>query len=117
MSTTTTTTPAPLYRFVGRCKRCKTARQLVAYVVSDPKVGYVTIDTTGIYRACADLGTNPYKVVAECGDHRVALHRVEDTAKQGKARHECNAKCLASTGPACECKCKGANHGAGASHV
>jgi hypothetical protein len=28
------------------------------------------------------------------------------------ARHECNAKCLASTGTACECSCGGKNHGA-----
>lgn len=25
--------------------------------------------------------------------------------------HECNAKCLASKGPLCECACGGANHG------
>jgi hypothetical protein len=29
------------------------------------------------------------------------------------AKHECNAKCLASTGFQCECSCGGKNHGAG----
>lgn len=27
------------------------------------------------------------------------------------AKHECNAKCLASTGHQCECSCGGKNHG------
>lgn len=27
--------------------------------------------------------------------------------------HECNAKCLASKGPNCECSCAGKNHGKG----
>ena len=33
---------------------------------------------------------------------RVAGHTTE---------HKCNAKCLASKGPVCECSCGGANHG------
>lgn len=35
-------------------------------------------------------------------------------AIQGKfsAKHACNARCLASTGPQCECSCGGQNHGA-----
>jgi len=28
------------------------------------------------------------------------------------AAHECNAKCMSSTGPSCSCSCGGANHGA-----
>ena len=28
------------------------------------------------------------------------------------AKHTCNAKCLSSHGPACECSCGGKNHGA-----
>ncbi len=28
-----------------------------------------------------------------------------------KSAHECNAKCLASKGPTCECGCGGKNHG------
>lgn len=27
-------------------------------------------------------------------------------------RQACGSKCMGSTGPACECKCRGANHGA-----
>ena len=27
-------------------------------------------------------------------------------------RKECGEKCIAAIGPACDCKCKGANHGA-----
>lgn len=29
-----------------------------------------------------------------------------------ETRHECGPKCMAATGPNCECRCKGANHGA-----
>lgn len=28
-----------------------------------------------------------------------------------RQRHECSDKCMASTGPNCECKCEGLNHG------
>src|SRR5262245_49924333 len=35
-------------------------------------------------------------------------------AVRGKysAKHPCNARCLTSTGPQCECSCGGKNHGA-----
>jgi hypothetical protein len=44
----------------------------------------------------------------KCGQPRVAkpVHGVHN------ANHECNAKCLASTGFQCECSCGGKNHGA-----
>lgn len=29
-----------------------------------------------------------------------------------ETRHECGPKCMSATGPNCECRCKGANHGA-----
>jgi hypothetical protein len=29
-------------------------------------------------------------------------------------KRECGAKCTGATGPACECKCSGENHGVGA---
>lgn len=44
----------------------------------------------------------------KCGQPRNAM------SVRGKfsAKHECNAKCVASTGTVCECSCAGKNHGA-----
>lgn len=44
-----------------------------------------------------------------CGLHRGASP-VRGTVS---TKHVCGAKCLASTGPSCECSCGGKNHGAG----
>lgn len=43
-----------------------------------------------------------------CGRNRSAV------LVRGKfsPHHKCNAKCLASKGPSCECSCGGKNHGA-----
>lgn len=46
-------------------------------------------------------------VCRKCGQPRNA------TAVRGKysAKHVCGARCMASTGPSCECSCGGKNHG------
>lgn len=43
----------------------------------------------------------------KCGAPKIA------SVVRGKfsTKHECNAKCLASTGTICECSCAGKNHG------
>lgn len=43
-----------------------------------------------------------------CGINR----RAEAVRGKFSAAHKCNAKCLASKGPSCECSCGGKNHGA-----
>lgn len=45
---------------------------------------------------------------------RGRMARIRLIEVQGKIskRHECNAKCMASIGPSCECSCGGKNHGA-----
>jgi|SRR6185312_3079836 len=49
----------------------------------------------------------------KCGEPRYAklVRGVVST------KHECNAKCLSSTGTTCECSCGGKNHGASYSAV
>jgi len=51
----------------------------------------------------------------------IAVHNCQGTMKRLRLvqvrgtynpRHVCNARCMASTGPACECSCGGKNHGA-----
>lgn len=105
----------PARRWVGRCKTCRKAHR-VDGVLARGRFGGCDHDIaiSGERAFCtADQGAKVY--VACCGA-RVRLERVYDDHKPNRPRHECNAKCLASTGPACECKCRGANHG-GSAHA
>jgi len=38
-------------------------------------------------------------------------HRKSATVVGTVTEHECDARCMASTGPVCECSCGGKNHG------
>lgn len=50
-----------------------------------------------------------------CGTKGFPVKFVEDKHKEStfnsKPRHECGPKCTSATGPNCECKCEGLNHG------
>lgn len=110
------------HRWVGRCKACKTASRVDGRIAAGRRtIRGVTLDETIVvsgtscYRT-ADQGSNATVLFVSCQcTARVKLQRVFDDRKPNRPRHECNAKCLSSTGPSCECKCKGANHGASAS--
>lgn len=116
-----TKTTTRMKRFVGSCKKCKTGAAL--------DVQETVTTTTGTYRtpqgfemvrttyryAYNQAGYGSYSeslkivsTVAGCG-HKVALKRVQGVVTD----HVCNAKCMSSTGPVCECSCGGKNHGAG----
>lgn len=106
-----------LDRWVGCCKVCKKGHRVdgmlargVRSVAKGHAEDQVVISGSMLYLT-ADNGTNPTALSVSCCEARVKLQRVYDSHKPNRPRHECNAKCLASTGPACECKCKGANHG------
>lgn len=47
-----------------------------------------------------------HTVVCECGE-RVCLRAVEGKV----SNHECDDRCMSSTGFKCECRCGGLNHG------
>ena len=101
-------------RWVGKCKKCSTAHQVSGRV----QMGHtaklhegVVVTPDGQLYTVADLGTNPYKLHVRCGDHWCALHRVTEGTKSSK--HACGARCTNSTGPNCDCRCRGANHGSG----
>lgn len=109
-------------RWIGRCKRDQRTHRIDGKVMR----GYRTKETgggsdfvitadNGLVFMCADLGSNPYDVHVRCGDHWCRLHRVHEGKKNSK--HECGARCTNATGPACDCKCKGKNHGSGAGVV
>lgn len=104
-------------RWVGRCKACELAHRIDGVIARGRTTGrgdaQIIISGTRAY-LCADQGTNTSAVSIVCCAKRVKLSRVYDSHKPNRPRHECNAKCLGSTGPACECKCGGANHGSSA---
>jgi hypothetical protein len=98
-------------RYIARCKKCdRTTSALVEGHPASPRP-FDLIDV-GVVHYTANGWTNCLGMIAlacpGCGMARSAQ------AVQGKfsAKHVCNAKCMASTGPACECSCGGKNHGA-----
>lgn len=101
-------------RWIGRCK-CRTAHKVDGVLARGVLKGaqdQIVVSGALCYRT-AEHGTNPTVLFinCECGQ-RAKLERVFDSHKPNRPRHECSAKCLNATGPACECKCKGSNHGA-----
>jgi hypothetical protein len=121
MTTTTDTTtqqaaPAPV-RFVGKCKACKKAHRIEGAMVRSSRTDRATVagvDVSfwnGAWQASLECCPGPYGQ-----PRRVLLRKVYDALgpNAGDAeRHECGARCLSSTGPSCECKCRGRNHGRG----
>ena len=91
-------------RFIGKCKACKTPRSaLVSSLISSARMSYIETDSAAHYYCNGEAF-----VPCDCG------RWVRMTEVRGKfsAKHQCNARCMSSTGPACECSCAGRNHGA-----
>lgn len=99
---------AAAYRWVGRCKGCRAGHKLEGRIVQARRGAHTDtlIDSSGVYYFATSESC--VKVACSCGGW-VPLQRVTEGANRSK--HECNAKCLAATGPSCDCKCKGLNHG------
>ncbi len=101
------------HRFIGRCKRCGKTSRLEGTILLGHAPGihdYVVQDQYGLIWTMADQGTSVSKVHAPCGgDHHIALNRVMEGRKASK--HECGARCTSATGPNCDCRCRGKNHG------
>jgi hypothetical protein len=112
--------------FLGKCKPCKRAVQASAIaletrdatrdrmgkVISPTRVswkivgGSFTGHTTPL--AAAWNGKWQWTVACPGCKAQVSLTAVKGTVSE---EHICGARCLASTGPNCECSCGGANHG------
>jgi hypothetical protein len=98
-----------LGRWIGRCKACGTTAKVDGRVAqgTGPEVAVVAIDST-IYttRIIGDASL----ILKQCACGRYALlRRVTEGTK--KSKHTCGARCTNATGPNCDCRCKGANHG------
>lgn len=106
------------HRWIGRCKRCGRTHRLEGRIMVGRRgtQGYQVIKADdGLVFMSDDLGSNPYAVRVRCGDHWCRLQMVHEGTKASK--HECGARCVNATGPSCDCRCKGANHGSGATLV
>jgi len=107
------------YRWIGRCKTCRTAHRvdgMLAVGHAERRHDQIVVSGTACYLTSGN-GTDPSSLWVACCTTRARLSRVYDSHKPNRPRHECNAKCMASTGPACECKCGGAKHGSSARAV
>lgn len=98
--------------FVGACRKCGAGNavtkglrvMITAKGQAHPRHALLVGDRILV----TDDGVCPVNCRA-CGE-RVKLKKV--IGKVGRD-HECNDKCLSAKGPSCECRCRGANHGAG----
>lgn len=110
------------YRFIGRCKKCNKTHKLEGQFCSahgrgpgtwstEPasRHGLVIRDQYGILWETAEHGSSTGTVWVPCDGHHCLLRRVMEGKKASK--HECGARCTNATGPNCDCRCKGKNHG------
>ncbi len=102
-------------RWIGRCKKCGQTHKLEGRLTSAHRVGnggdYVIVTHDGPIYTMAAMGSDTSKVLVRCGDHWCSLRRVHEGTK--KSKHECGARCTNATGPSCDCRCRGKNHGSG----
>lgn len=91
-------------RFLGKCRCCR--RPLSALVT---EIVCVRDGMYGMTETAAITYTNGYlEFTCGCG----AWTYVKRVLGKVSPKHQCNAKCLASTSGKCECSCGGKNHGA-----
>lgn len=98
------------HRWIGRCKTCGKTQKIEGHVMlAYPGIhggaDYVIQTTDG--RVYFTTGAAAVKV--PCGDHWCVLKMVEEGTKASK--HTCGARCTSATGPNCDCRCRGKNHG------
>jgi len=94
-------------RYIAKCKACNCATSTLATTVaagSFVDMGRMFYDEKGE----SGVYGNPVIRCCKCNKAR----RATQVVGKFSAKHECNAKCLASTSGKCECSCGGKNHGA-----
>lgn len=103
-----------LRNLLGRCKSCRKGTCVTGGVfctiVVRPADSRTLVHLDGVVaanRIIARGASGAYVAACKCGA-RVALKEVQ---ARRITEHVCGAKCMASTGPSCDCSCGGANHG------
>ena len=93
-------------RYIAKCRTCNTHTSTLASNVNraNAEMGALFYDEKG------ESGVFGALVMAcrSCGRAR----RAAPVVGKVSTKHQCNAKCLASTSGKCECSCGGKNHGA-----
>lgn len=93
--------PIKQVRYIFRCRRCKTASAVdYLQVQGGWWTTYRTVDGTTRYLQ-ADLPCPTCK-----------RERSADPVKGRVTGTKCGPRCTGAVGPACDCQCGGANHGA-----
>jgi len=83
-------------RYIFRCTGCNVTE------ARDITSNYVVID-----------GKDTMIQDIRCAKCRRRFGKVDGVRGRFSAVHECGAKCMNAVGPACDCSCKGLNHGGG----
>lgn len=119
-------------RWIGRC-RCGAGVKLEGEPLYDAKGDAAVLGADGLVYTTRVLNTHEIVLVRHhctaCTCPPDAVHSkhhqhsspgqwvfcrpVVDGGKPDSKRHTCGARCTNATGPSCDCRCKGANHGAG----
>lgn len=116
-----------VHRWIGRCKKCGATHQVAGELVNawapeqkytkgtltgstrSARSDYVVKSTDGLIYTMNGGGGDVSKLPVPCNDHWAFLRRVTEGTK--KSKHECGARCTSATGPNCDCRCRGKNHG------
>lgn len=104
----------PAWRWVGRCRHCRASVKVEGEPVTDAKGDAAVVGADGLLYTTRTLNGHE-AVLTGCGgcDRWVIVRKVRDGGKPDSRRHKCNAVCTNATGPNCDCRCRGENHGSG----
>lgn len=106
----------PARRWIGRCRSCGAGVKLDGEPLYDSKSDAAVLGADGLLYTTRVLNTHEIVLTRHaCGSAGtwVFCRPVFDGGKPDSKRHACGARCTNATGPACDCKCRGANHGSG----
>lgn len=102
-------------RWIGRCKCGKPAR-LEGTSADAAPIGTThfdcsaVVDLEGKVYTCRVWNDDSAVIIRHGCGAWVTVRKVHEKIG-AKSAHKCGAKCTNAVGPACDCTCKGANHG------
>lgn len=116
----------PARRWIGRC-RCGAGVRVEGEPMYDAKGDAAVIGDDGLLYTTRVLNTHEVVLVQHRCDagavgrrgddwkpwRWVFVRPVCDGGKPDSKRHMCGSRCTNATGPSCDCRCRGANHGSG----
>ena len=104
-------------RWIGRCRACGVGVRVEGDPLYDVRGDAAVLGSDGLLYTTRVINTHELVLVWHgCVPARrvwVFCRPVFDGGKPASKRHTCGARCTNATGPACDCRCRGANHGSG----